>query len=43
MAMNKRDPRIELILRKYEGIYELPEETKPNELESILRQRISEE
>jgi len=39
-----RDPRIELILKKYYGLYDLPEgQAQPNELDAILRKRVAEE
>lgn len=41
ITSGKRDPRIEGILRKYEGIYEIPDECKPNELDLILKQKVT--
>lgn len=44
MRAGKRDPRVEAILKKYYGLFELPENVvKPNELDQILRQRVAEE
>ena len=44
MKTGQRDPRIEMILKKYYGLYDLPDNlSQSNELEAILRQRVLEE
>ena len=41
VANKRRDPRIEKILAKYVGVYDLPEDKKPNDLQMIIKQKIA--
>lgn len=44
MRNNQRDPRVEGILKKYYGLFDLPEGfAQPKDLDSILRKRVAEE